>query len=450
MNLQQGGSVLAGIGDLGRGLWQWLQPNASVIDSFGDFVFFQFVIHRLQHDIQMFGERVLGRVMAVVAVVALTLLTIWILVQGYRLLTGQLRESAMGLVVNAAKATFIVAMALSFGMAGDPMTEFLTFDMKNGIHELITGNAGSPEDEIDSNLGWMQVAMASVDVLESGGSLDNAAEKERAQTWIGLGTAGPAITAGALMLMYQVAMALFIGLGPIFILCLLFDSTKSLFQKWLMYGIGTMFSLAVLSAMVTIALRMVTDVAEGMWAADALNTLVPGLGGGGVVSFSSRAMQTGSMGLILTLLLITVPPMVSNFFGGTLGSFMHYTAFGAGMAAAPGPHGPAGSYNPGAYQPQRPVEDRPVQGSPAEARGDFRTAQSAPYQGGGLGGQPVEAEVRQGTRMPGREVSPDYGNASNRPTYGSRDSSPTQPQQNTYTPAPPDRDPTPRGGRQGS
>lgn len=449
MNLQQGGNVLAGIGDLGRGLWQWLQPNASVIDSFGDFVFFQFVIHRLQHDIQMFGERVLGRVMAVVAVVALTLLTIWILVQGYRLLTGQLRESAMGLVVNAAKATFIVAMALSFGMAGDPMTEFLTFDMKNGIHELITGNAGSPEDEIDSNLGWMQVAMASVDVLESGGSLDNAAEKERAQTWIGLGTAGPAITAGALMLMYQVAMALFIGLGPIFILCLLFDSTKSLFQKWLMYGIGTMFSLAVLSAMVTIALRMVTDVAEGMWAADALNTLVPGLGGGGVVSFSSRAMQTGSMGLILTLLLITVPPMVSNFFGGTLGSFMHYTAFGV-AAAAPGPHGPAGSYNPGAYHPPQPEGSVSRADTGRDRSGDFRTAQAAPYQAGSLGGQPVDSEVRQGTRMPGREASSDFGYSPSGSAYSSQGLSSTQPQPNIYVPAPPEKDPTPRGGRQGS
>ena len=68
---------------------------------------------------------------------------------------------------------------------------------------------------------------------------------------------------------------------------------------------------------------MVTDVAEGMWATDALTTLFPALGGGGTVSYSSRAMQTGSMGMILTLLLITVPPMAASFFNGTMGSFMH-------------------------------------------------------------------------------------------------------------------------------
>uniref|UniRef100_UPI003D3036BD type IV secretion system protein n=1 Tax=Klebsiella pneumoniae TaxID=573 RepID=UPI003D3036BD len=35
-----------------------------------------------------------------------------------------------------------------------------------------------------------------------------------------------------------------VGLGPLFILCLLFDQTKQLFQRWLFYGIGTMFSMA--------------------------------------------------------------------------------------------------------------------------------------------------------------------------------------------------------------
>ncbi len=42
-----------------------------------------------------------------------------------------------------------------------------------------------------------------------------------------------------LSLFYEVALALFIGLGPLFILCLLFEQTKTLFQKWLFYGIGT-------------------------------------------------------------------------------------------------------------------------------------------------------------------------------------------------------------------
>ncbi len=51
-------------------------------------------------------------------------------------------------------------------------------------------------------------------------------------------------TAGVMLLLNKIALALFTGLGHIFILCLLFDQTKQLFGKWLYYGIGTMFSLA--------------------------------------------------------------------------------------------------------------------------------------------------------------------------------------------------------------
>ncbi|WP_407469891.1 type IV secretion system protein [Xanthomonas campestris pv. raphani] len=41
---------------------------------------------------------------------------------------------------------------------------------------------------------------------------------------------------------------MFVGFGPLVILRLFFDQTKQLFQKWLLYGIGTMFSIGVLAA----------------------------------------------------------------------------------------------------------------------------------------------------------------------------------------------------------
>ncbi|MEA9656625.1 type IV secretion system protein [Xanthomonas campestris pv. raphani] len=65
-----------------------------------------------------------------------------------------------------------------------------------------------------------------------------------------------------MLLLYQVAIALFVGFGPLFILCLLFDQTKQLFQKWLLYGIGTMFSMGVLAAMVSICMKMVVKLPD--------------------------------------------------------------------------------------------------------------------------------------------------------------------------------------------
>ncbi|SOO17786.1 TrbL/VirB6 plasmid conjugal transfer protein (fragment) [Xanthomonas citri pv. fuscans] len=53
------------------------------------------------------------RTTAWVGVMALTVLTLWILIQGYRIVTGQSREAAMGLVVTALRAALIIGLATS-------------------------------------------------------------------------------------------------------------------------------------------------------------------------------------------------------------------------------------------------------------------------------------------------------------------------------------------------
>ncbi|WP_032973974.1 type IV secretion system protein, partial [Stenotrophomonas maltophilia] len=88
-----------------------------------------------------------------------------------------------------------------------------------------------PEEQIDKSLAWMQVALSSIDGIKILNDPGLQEDKTRAMWFIGLGTGGPAVTAGSMLLLYEVAMALFIGFGPLFILCLLFDQTKQLFQR---------------------------------------------------------------------------------------------------------------------------------------------------------------------------------------------------------------------------
>jgi len=149
---------------------------------------------------------------------------------------------------------------------------------------------------------------------------------------------------------------LFIGLGPLFILCLLFDQTKALFQKWLFYGIGTMFSMAVLSAMISIALDMVIRVSASFCATALVEKFL--LNPEGSVNMTSQALQQGGMGLILTTLILTAPPMAAMFFQGTLGGFNAYSQIGgSAVPVAPGPNGqPPGSYTPAAPTTARSSE----------------------------------------------------------------------------------------------
>ncbi|WP_407465296.1 hypothetical protein [Xanthomonas campestris] len=70
---------------------------------------------------------------------------------------------------------------------------------------------------------------------------------------------------------------------------------------------------------------------------------------------TSQAMQTGGMGVLLTLLILTTPPMAAFFFQGTLGSFMAYSQIGGATSAggSPGPQGQA----PGSHTPAQRVTE---------------------------------------------------------------------------------------------
>jgi len=119
--------------------------------------------------------------------------------------------------------------------------------------------------------------------------------------------------------------------------CLLFEQTKQLFQRWLFYGIGTMFSMAVLAAMVSIALDMVVRVAATFWTTALVQEFI--LKESMSDGMTSQAMQQGGMGLILTALILTTPPMAAMFFQGTLGTFMAYSQIGDGASASPSADG---------------------------------------------------------------------------------------------------------------
>ncbi len=147
------------------------------------------------------------------------------------------------------------------------------------------------------------------------------ARKGRRAVDAGCGDRRPAITGGALLMMNRIAIALFVAFGPLFVLCLLFDFTKQLFSKWLYYGICTMFSMAVLSAMVSISMKVILCV----WVRCGCGKTFPFWEGHRLDAGTSLALQQGGLGLILTILIVSAPPMAASFFQGVLGSSVRIT-----------------------------------------------------------------------------------------------------------------------------
>jgi len=298
----------------------------------GSFVFFTIINHWLSNEIYRFQDGLLTRMTLMISAIALVVLTIWIMVHGYRAVTGQSQQPMMALVGDSLRAVVIVMAATSMGAAGSQLYWTLTDGTSTAIVELVTGSTSGPFQKIDDNLAGMQVAMSIIDTIEDGGNSNIANDLARDKWMSGIGIAGPAVIAGSLLLLNKVALALFIGFGPMFILLLLFKQTAPLFQKWLMYGIGTVFSLAVLSIMITISMKMLGAITAAYTAQYVASMAATGITGGAVNlssdGLNSMALQQGGIGLILTTLIIAAPPMAAAFFQGTLGQFQSYSPFG--------------------------------------------------------------------------------------------------------------------------
>ena len=173
--------------------------------------------------------------------------------------------------------------------------------------------------KVDRNLMVMQAAMNFAGQLDTADDPILEDKKTRASWFIGVGTGGPAIVAGTMILMYKVSIALFIGLGPIFILCLLFKQTAPLFQKWLYYGIATIFASTMLAVMADICLDLVENVAGSLFVTSLLGANSQGI--------MQAATQQLGLGLLLSTLLVSVPPMAGSFFNGVMGGFSAYSVF---------------------------------------------------------------------------------------------------------------------------
>ncbi|WP_407463545.1 type IV secretion system protein [Xanthomonas campestris] len=311
------------------------------LSSLGNYAFFSLINDFLRDEIDIFQWTLLQRTSALIGIVSLTVLTLWVMFQGYRIVTGQSREAAMGLVVTALRAALIIGLATSMAEGSSKLYWTLTDGVSQSITQVVTGDSESPYDAIDKNLGLMQIAMMSIDQIQTAGNQQRDDEKTRARWFTGVGMAGPGVVVGgSLLLLNKIGMALFVGFGPLFIMCLLFQATKSLFSKWLLYGLGMVFSLSVLSFTVSLATKVIGAVAVAFLVKYAM----PGNSGEGI---SSMALQQGGLGLVMTTLIVTAPPMAAAFFQGTLGQFTAYSALGQLDRA---------NQEPGAGRPYQPAE----------------------------------------------------------------------------------------------
>jgi len=355
------------------------------ITDINNFAFFNLINDYLRDEIDTFQWNLLTSTAQLIGAIGLTVLSIWIMFQGFRIITGRTHQSMMALVGDSLRAVLILGVATSAASVSSNLYWTLTDGTTSAITAVVSKSSESPYANIDKNLAYMQGMLSTIDSLATGGDASVDSAKDRAKWFSGIGIAGPGVVGGSILLLNKIAIALFVGFGPLFIMCLLFEQTKSLFSKWLLYGIGTVFSLAVLSFMVGLANNVVQGVAIVFLSKFALLLAdTSSFQGTSVISegITSMALQQGGIGLVLTTLIISAPPMAAAFFQGTLGSYVSYSAFGNVGSGSAGAHARGGGWgntttppppsgaqsfakDPGTAPP-RPLSDRGLNQAPPQ------------------------------------------------------------------------------------
>src|SRR5574344_1794591 len=101
----------------------------GIIDGLAQMAFYDAIYSFLETSIDRFADDTLNRVTRMVAGAALTALTIWFMLQGFRIVTGQSRESMSALMANSARAALICVCASGFAFYGKDLRSLIVDDL---------------------------------------------------------------------------------------------------------------------------------------------------------------------------------------------------------------------------------------------------------------------------------------------------------------------------------
>ncbi|WP_199244592.1 type IV secretion system protein, partial [Lysobacter panacisoli] len=189
--------------EFGNGLLQQVQWEGAA-----QWLYYKVIFEFLHQEIDTFRDNTLHEMMRWVGGSTAVIVVLWLLWYGYRVLQGRVHNAMEGMV-DAGRVAFIVTLALTLTIGNGDVYSLLVNELPGEITGALTGENKRAEDMINASLAKMEAAMVALDALNlHGGSQNLETDKDRAQWLAGVGTIGPALTGGALLVMYRMALAL--------------------------------------------------------------------------------------------------------------------------------------------------------------------------------------------------------------------------------------------------
>ena len=282
--------------------------------------------------IHQFGYAGMARAYGLAVAVGTVMLTIWFMWQGYRIATGQSRDSMQAMLMRAVTVITMLSLAQGMALFGQELSTFIVDDLRNSIARVITGNDyHDPADMISRAITQMLVLQTALDVYQANGAstTSNLQMANFLNFSTGLSQSMPALIAGGLMLLNEIALHLCLVVAPLCILAYIYEPTRFLFVNWLKFTIATLFSMVIISVVTVIALRAIIVLIAALLAMDVGNGIANALGVNASLQLRDIATLSGGVGMLLTMLLLSAPGLIYNFFSGGVGAQVHgYNAFG--------------------------------------------------------------------------------------------------------------------------
>lgn len=227
-----------------------------------DPMIFQFIGTSITNGMDAYVNSTAPAIIAKVTATAVLLTTVYYAYLGYLIIFGKIQGSMGTILLSAGKFAIIAAFALNAGFYLDNVAGGVR-DLETGLTQAFAGQQGAPPANvyamIDESVrqGWT----LSGEAWESAG---NRGLTEMGMMFgeyfvaivIAVATMVLAIPGGAMIIVAKTLLELLLGIGPLFVMFLMWTPTRGFFDRWFGSIMTTILTIALISAVLAFALKM--------------------------------------------------------------------------------------------------------------------------------------------------------------------------------------------------
>lgn len=240
--------------------------------------------------------------------------TVYLVLIGIRISTGDLRESMSSIFFRVAKMVFLFSILQATTSGSQYIQENIMNIRGQVLGAFDGGSSANVYSKLDDNLTKMSASLSLINSVNVGSDVGIADAKGRALTMGIFGQTAPSVTAGALVLINELGMRIAIMLAPIFIAAFMFKRTEGMFYEWIKFLIASTLSLGVL----TMTVKIISDLSVMFFAVIEAFRTAADFGITDNLPQLDESIMIASFGVLLTAMICTVPMMVNKIMGAGL------------------------------------------------------------------------------------------------------------------------------------